>query len=70
LVFHKVNPALSKALLLVSALLGIVVFGAMARTGYLGGQIRHTEIRSGAIGTQSGGESEDGVDTQRENDDD
>jgi DNA-binding response OmpR family regulator len=30
--------------------LSLVTFGLMARTGYLGGQIRHTEIRSGAGG--------------------
>ncbi|OWY21790.1 hypothetical protein C7N43_06660 [Sphingobacteriales bacterium UPWRP_1] len=29
-------------------LLSALSFGLMARTGYLGGQIRHTEIRSGA----------------------
>lgn len=34
-------------------LLSLVVFGAMARTGYLGGQIRHTEL-AGAAATQSG----------------
>ncbi len=28
--------------------LSLISFGLMARTGYLGGQIRHTEIRSGA----------------------
>ena len=28
--------------------LSLVSFGLMARTGYLGGQIRHTEIRGGA----------------------
>ncbi|NUO01907.1 MAG: hypothetical protein HUU01_14985 [Saprospiraceae bacterium] len=48
--------------------LSLVTFGLMARTGYLGGQIRHTEIRSGATaqaGTENGagqageGEEED-----------
>ena len=42
--------------------LSLVTFGLMAYTGYLGGQIRHTEIRSGAAvqtPTEQGGE-EDG----------
>lgn len=34
--------------------LALISFGLVARTGYLGGQIRHTEIASGA--TQSAGE--------------
>ena len=47
LVLGKTKATLSKPLVLVSTVLGLVVFGAMARTGYLGGQIRHTEIRGG-----------------------
>lgn len=31
--------------------LSLVTFGLMARTGYLGGQIRHTEIRNGVAAT-------------------
>jgi uncharacterized membrane protein len=38
---------MNKALLGATLLLGLITFGAMARTGYLGGQIRHTEIRGG-----------------------
>ena len=37
-----------KLILGITFALSIVTFGLMARTGYLGGQIRHTEIRSGA----------------------
>ncbi len=48
LAFFKMKPALSKTFVLVSMLLGLATFAAMARTGYLGGQIRHSEIRSGA----------------------
>ncbi|MBK8561888.1 MAG: hypothetical protein IPN76_00650 [Saprospiraceae bacterium] len=61
---------LSKPLVLVATVLSLATFGAMARTGYLGGQIRHSEIRSGvaaagaveANGTESGskaGEQDD-----------
>lgn len=40
--------------------LALISFGLVARTGYLGGQIRHTEIASGTSQTQGeqGGEQE------------
>ena len=67
LVFFKLKPALSKTLLLISLLLGLLTFGAMARTGYLGGQIRHSEIRSGqppagADEQDANGEEDEGQD--------
>ena len=67
LVFYKTKPAVSKTLVLISTILGFVVFGAMARTGSLGGQIRHSEIRSGQAmldggGVNTGGDAERGVD--------
>lgn len=37
-----------KTLIGLSFVLSLIAFALMARTGYLGGQIRHTEIRSGA----------------------
>lgn len=56
---------LSKPMVLVATVLSLITFGAMARTGYLGGQIRHSEIRSGvaaassdgANGTEAGGKA-------------
>jgi hypothetical protein len=36
--------------------LSLLTFGLMARTGYLGGQIRHTEIRTGAAANVPAGE--------------
>ena len=42
--------------------LSLATFGLMAYTGYLGGQIRHTEIRSGAAAqtpTEQGREKDD-----------
>lgn len=66
LILSKTKNSLSKPLMLVSTVLGVVVFGAMARTGYLGGQVRHSEIRSGvATGknhNQYNGESEEDKD--------
>ena len=42
--------------------LSLVTFGLMAYTGYVGGQIRHTEIRGGAAAqmpAEQGGEEDD-----------
>lgn len=58
---------LSRPMVLVATVLSLATFGAMARTGYLGGQIRHSEIRSGvaaaggaeANGAETGGEIEE-----------
>lgn len=44
---YKKN-ALAKSVFLVTFVFSLISFAAMARTGYYGGQIRHTEIRSGA----------------------
>ncbi len=57
LVYFKIKSASSKTLVLLTTLLGLTTFVAMARTGYLGGQIRHTEIRSGQAAL-NGGENE------------
>jgi uncharacterized membrane protein len=40
--------------------IALIGFGLVARTGYLGGQIRHTEIASGTVqnGGEQGGEQE------------
>lgn len=69
LVFYKTKPALSKSLVLVSTILSLVVFGAMARTGYLGGQIRHSEIRGGQAAL-NGGEADGTGETEAREDDD
>lgn len=69
LVFDKIKPATSKTLVLVSLLLSLVTFAAMARTGYLGGQIRHSEIRSGQAAFNSGGQDA-GNETGEEHDED
>jgi len=48
LLFQWQKKPLSKALFLTTCMLSAICFAAMARTGYYGGQIRHTEIRTGA----------------------
>ena len=69
LAFFKIKPAMSKSLMLVSMLLGLATFAAMARTGYLGGQIRHSEIRSGQTAL-NGGEQDAGGEAGEGQDDD
>lgn len=42
------NHPFAKIFVLITLLSGIATFGLMARAAYIGGQIRHTEIRSNA----------------------
>ncbi len=58
------NNILSKSTTMATLLIAIVSFALVARTGYLGGQIRHTEIASSkgttqTIGNENGGNEED-----------
>lgn len=46
---HK-NSSLTRAVATTTLLLSLISFGLVAWTGYLGGQIRHTEIRSNTNG--------------------
>ncbi len=56
LLINRLKPSLLKSTSVVILLLSLISFGLVARTGYLGGQIRHTEISSGAIQNNGGGE--------------
>lgn len=49
----------SKKIALVTLLLSFLTFGLVARTGYLGGQIRHTEIVNGTTIPLENSEDED-----------
>lgn len=54
------KSALTSTAAIVILLISLISFGLVARTGYLGGQIRHTEINNSAATTQGqGGESEE-----------
>ena len=44
------KSSLTRTVAIVTLILSIISFGLVARTGYLGGQIRHSEIRSGVNG--------------------
>lgn len=52
---YKNNP-LAKSISIITLLISLISFGLVAQTGYLGGQIRHTEISSGSVQNGSGHE--------------
>ncbi|MBL0026466.1 MAG: hypothetical protein IPO98_16405 [Saprospiraceae bacterium] len=54
------KSALTSTAAIAILFISLISFGLVARTGYLGGQIRHTEINNSTTTTQGqGGESED-----------
>lgn len=63
LFLNKKFISLNKTVAVGIFLLSIVSFGLVARTGYLGGQIRHSEIRNG-------GQNNGGGEASEEHDDD
>lgn len=54
----KRNNSLSKTASGATLFIALISFALVARTGYLGGQIRHSEIRNGAV-QNGGGQEED-----------
>lgn len=52
--FNIIKSSFAKPIATVTLFIALISFGLVARTGYLGGQIRHTEITNGT--PQSGGE--------------
>jgi len=52
--FVHTKSAFAKTIATATLFLALISFGLVARAGYLGGQIRHTEIVSGVV--QNGGE--------------
>ncbi len=62
LVVTRFKTSLIKSTSIIVLIISLVSFGLVARTGYLGGQIRHTEIANGGIqnnGGAEGGEKDD-----------
>ncbi len=58
----RFKPSLVKSISILILVVSFISFGLVARTGYLGGQIRHTEIATGTvqnIGAGEGGEKDD-----------
>lgn len=52
------KSTVTKTAAVVILLISLISFGLVARTGYLGGQIRHTEISNPTTPQEQGGESE------------
>ncbi|HET9012130.1 MAG TPA: DUF2231 domain-containing protein, partial [Gemmatimonadaceae bacterium] len=52
---HRGHRALSRRTTGAALALALVACGAMGYTAFLGGQVRHTEIRSGATAARGGG---------------
>ncbi|MBP9099590.1 MAG: hypothetical protein KBF74_12300, partial [Ferruginibacter sp.] len=48
LFLQKRKQELAKTTFFVVFILSVICFAAMARTGYYGGQIRHSELRTGS----------------------
>lgn len=67
LAIAKNKEAVAQKLLYGVAVLSVVTCVAMARTGYLGGQIRHTEIRTGVNQAPGKQQGENGTAPQQEN---
>lgn len=58
------KAVLANTFFVITFLSSAICFAGMARTGYYGGQIRHSEIRNGSIAAQ---QSNDGEKGQKEN---
>lgn len=54
---NRYKPSLASTMSVIIFILSLVSFGLIARTGYLGGQIRHTEISTGAVQNNGVGET-------------
>ena len=57
LVISRFKTSFTKYTSSIILLISLISFGLVARTGYLGGQIRHTEISTGDIQHNHGGEA-------------
>jgi len=53
------KSSFARTIAVVTLFISLISFGIIARTGYLGGQIRHTELNSATPTQQQGGEQED-----------
>ncbi len=49
----------SRSVATITLMLSLISFGLIARTGYLGGQIRHSEMNSSTTNPAPGGEEQD-----------
>ena len=59
LLISRLKNSFTKSASTIILLFSLLSFGLVARTGYLGGQIRHTEISTDAIQNHHGGDARD-----------
>jgi uncharacterized membrane protein len=59
LLVNHFKTSLVKAIAMFTLIVSLISFGLVARTGYLGGQIRHTEIGTGIIQNTGGAEGDE-----------
>lgn len=59
LFLQKAEHSLAKTFTTISLLLSLITFGLMAKVGYEGGKIRHTELNSTNVSPVQNGEQED-----------
>lgn len=59
LYFTIKKSSLASSIAVLTLVVSLISFGLVARTGYLGGQIRHTEISTASPAQQSGEEDND-----------
>jgi uncharacterized membrane protein len=71
LAMHKRQSTKTNAAFILACVLSGFTFAAMARTGYLGGKIRHSEIRTSTEQTANpaSGEKDDDAKSNKEEDD-
>jgi uncharacterized membrane protein len=60
--------SLTRSVAIFTLILSLVSFGLVARTGYLGGQIRHSEVRSGVNGQVNNSTENNGQNGEKNND--
>jgi len=65
---YKSRVMISRKIAIVSLVIAFVSFGTFAQTAHLGGQIRHTELRSSV--SQNAGSTETGLAEQNQNGED
>ncbi len=61
------NAAIARVVFPVALLFSLASFGTMAQTAHLGGMIRHTEIRNGAVASENSNENEEGEEKEGKN---
>lgn len=63
------QPAITKGIRVTVLLLSFISAGFMAQTAHLGGQIRHSEIRQGAVAQVDGQDTNNTTSNEKEDDD-